>query len=148
MHAADDFYYDMIAQVKLDRWSRGRVVLLGDAGYCASPISGMGTTLALVGAYNLAGAITQHPKDIPAAFEQYEQVMRPVVAKAQKLAPGAPHVFNPETAWGIWFMHAIFWLLGASGIVNVIAKYVGPPANKVPVEDYGFKQLEEWQELR
>ncbi|KAL1296813.1 hypothetical protein AAFC00_004439 [Neodothiora populina] len=59
MYAADDFYYDMVAQVKMDKWSKGRVVLLADAGYCASPISGMGTTLALVGGYNLAGALTR-----------------------------------------------------------------------------------------
>ncbi|KAK0285247.1 hypothetical protein LTR35_005449 [Friedmanniomyces endolithicus] len=102
MLKADDFYYDMIAQVKMEKWSKGRVVLLGDAGYCASPISGMGTTLAFNGAYNLAGAITQHPNDVPAALATYEIKMRPIVDLAQRLPLGgqAPYIINLETAWG------------------------------------------------
>ena len=54
---ASDFYLDSMGQVKLDRWSRGRVVLLGDAGYCPTPLTGLGTSLALVGAYILAGEL-------------------------------------------------------------------------------------------
>jgi 2-polyprenyl-6-methoxyphenol hydroxylase-like FAD-dependent oxidoreductase len=54
---ADDFYFDSFAQVQMDSWSSGRVTLCGDAGYCASPLRGMGTGLALVGAYILAGEL-------------------------------------------------------------------------------------------
>ena len=54
---ADDFYFDAFAQVHMPTISRGRVTLAGDAGYCASPLSGMGTSLALVGAYVLAGEL-------------------------------------------------------------------------------------------
>src|SRR5579875_215440 len=54
---ADDFHFDAFAQVHMDAWSAGRVTLVGDAGYCASPLSGMGTSLALVGAYVLAGEL-------------------------------------------------------------------------------------------
>ena len=54
---ADDFYFDSFAQVHMPSWSSGRVTLAGDAGYCASPLSGMGTSLALVGAYILAGEL-------------------------------------------------------------------------------------------
>ena len=54
---AEDFYFDAFAQVHMDNWSSGRVTLVGDAGYCASPLSGMGTSLALVGAYVLAGEL-------------------------------------------------------------------------------------------
>ncbi|KAI1614666.1 oxidoreductase [Exophiala viscosa] len=144
MEAADDFYYAMVAQVKMDKWSNGRVVLLGDAGYCASPISGMGTTLAMVGAYNLAGALTRFPSDHTAAFAEYEEKMRPVVERAQKLAPGAPYVLAPETAWGIWVLHAFCLMINYSRIGLLLAMIWGPPANAVPVEDYGFKQLAEW----
>ncbi|MFF2145721.1 FAD-dependent monooxygenase [Kitasatospora sp. NPDC058190] len=56
---APDLYCDSMAQIHLDHWSRGRIVLLGDAGYCASPLSGQGTSLALVGAYVLADALTR-----------------------------------------------------------------------------------------
>ena len=54
---AGDFYFDSFAQMHMRSWSSGRVTLVGDAGYCASPLSGMGTSLALVGAYVLAGEL-------------------------------------------------------------------------------------------
>lgn len=145
MMATDDFYYSMVAQIKMEKWSKGRVVLLGDAGYCASPISGMGTTLALNGAYSLAGAISQNPADLTTAFAEYEKKMRPTVDRAQKLFPGAPHIMNPETAWGITLMSTILYLFYASGFVKLLFMFVGPPANAVSVEDYGFKQLPEME---
>src|SRR6185437_10006037 len=89
---ADDFYFDAFVQVHMDRWSSGRVTLVGDAGYCASPLSGMGTSLALVGAYVLAGELG--PADefgaerLPAALGRYETVLRPYVNTCQKLPNG------------------------------------------------------------
>ncbi|MFG2717880.1 FAD-dependent monooxygenase [Streptomyces sp. NPDC048416] len=91
--AAPDFYSDAMAQIRLDQWSRGRVVLLGDAGCCASPLSGQGTSLALVGAYVLAGALGQGSGDHRAAFARYEARLRPFAALNQALAtenPGGP----------------------------------------------------------
>ncbi|KAK1086635.1 hypothetical protein LTR33_001468 [Friedmanniomyces endolithicus] len=148
MLKADDFYYDMIAQVKMEKWSKGRVVLLGDAGYCASPISGMGTTLAFNGAYNLAGAITQYPNDLPAALATYETKMRPIVDLAQRLPLGgqAPYIINLETAWGIWIRNRILWLIALSGIVELASRFAGPPADKVKAEEFGLSQSEEWME--
>ncbi|KAF2209045.1 hypothetical protein CERZMDRAFT_47912 [Cercospora zeae-maydis SCOH1-5] len=148
MEVADDFYYDMIAQVKMSKWSRGRVVLLGDAGYCASPISGMGTTLALNGAYSLAGALTHHPHDHAAAFEEYENSMRPLVERAQALPLGGRvhYLINPETVWGVWILHLLCWFFTWSGIGMLLARYQGPPANAVPIQEHGFTQASEWRE--
>ncbi|MEU0272839.1 FAD-dependent monooxygenase [Streptomyces sp. NPDC006307] len=92
---APDFYCDALAQIRMDRWSRGRTVLLGDAGYCASPFSGQGTSLALVGAYILADALAGQAagEDHRTAFARYESAMRPFVAANQALAtenPGGP----------------------------------------------------------
>ncbi|MFG3495429.1 FAD-dependent monooxygenase [Streptomyces sp. NPDC047928] len=90
---ADDFFCDAIAQIRMDHWSRGRVTLLGDAGYCPSPLSGQGTSLALVGAYVLADALAKAGGDHVAGFAAYEERMRPFVALNQALAtenPGAP----------------------------------------------------------
>ena len=148
MNAADDFYYDMIAQVKMQKWSKGRVVLLGDAAYCASPISGMGTTLGLTGAYNLAGALTQHPNDPEAAFSQYEQAVRPTVEKAQKQPPGKMTMMAPETASGIWFLYMFMSFIMWTRLPTLIIKYAGPPANDVPVEDFGFRELEDWKDYQ
>jgi 2-polyprenyl-6-methoxyphenol hydroxylase-like FAD-dependent oxidoreductase len=101
----------------------------------------MGTTLALSGAYNLAGALTRHYGDHTAAFAEYEEKMKPVVERAQKLVPGAPYIFAPETAWGIWVMHVILVIIHYSGLALLMAMRWGPPANAVPVEEYGFEQL-------
>jgi 2-polyprenyl-6-methoxyphenol hydroxylase-like FAD-dependent oxidoreductase len=93
MWKAPDFYFDAMAQIKIDEWSRGRVVLLGDAGYCASPLSGQGTSLALVGAYLLAAELAAAGGDHAGAFAGYERRMRPFVAVNQALVtenPGGP----------------------------------------------------------
>ncbi|MFD8011511.1 FAD-dependent monooxygenase [Streptomyces sp. NPDC058955] len=90
---APDFYCDAMAQIRMDQWSRGRVTLLGDAGYCPSPLSGQGTSLALVGAYVLADCLGRDGGDHGTAFARYEQRMRPFVGLNQALAtenPGGP----------------------------------------------------------
>lgn len=71
----------------MDRWAAGRVALAGDAAYCASPASGQGTSLALVGAYVPAGELAAAHGDHLAAFDRYEQLMRPFVAANQRLGP-------------------------------------------------------------
>jgi 2-polyprenyl-6-methoxyphenol hydroxylase-like FAD-dependent oxidoreductase len=88
MFAADVFYFDAMAQIHLDRWSAGRVVLVGDAGYCASPLSGQGTSLALVGAYVLAQELGRAGHE--EAFAAYERRLRPFVALNQALATENP----------------------------------------------------------
>ncbi|MET9961771.1 FAD-dependent monooxygenase [Streptomyces sp. NPDC006326] len=90
---APDFYCDAMAQIRMDHWSRGRVALLGDAGYCPSPLSGQGTSLALVGAHVLADCLARAHGDHRAAYSRYEQRMRPFVTLNQALAtenPGGP----------------------------------------------------------
>jgi 2-polyprenyl-6-methoxyphenol hydroxylase-like FAD-dependent oxidoreductase len=78
---ADDFYLDSISQIELPRWSAGRVALIGDAASCPAPSSGQGTSLALVGAYMLAGELAEAGGDHTAAFAAYETAMRPYVDK-------------------------------------------------------------------
>ena len=101
MRTAPDFFFDAMAQVRLDRWSAGRVALVGDAGYCASPLTGLGTSLALVGAYVLAGELAAADGDHAAAFARYEEVMRPYVEEAQKLPPGGVSGYAPNTRFEI-----------------------------------------------
>ncbi|GAA4092028.1 FAD-dependent monooxygenase [Nonomuraea soli] len=88
MADAPDFYYDSLSQVRMDSWHAGRVALIGDAAYCASPASGQGTSLALVGAYVLAGELKRAAGDHTAAFPAYEARMRPFVEANQALGTG------------------------------------------------------------
>ncbi|MDZ5443916.1 FAD-dependent monooxygenase [Micromonospora sp. 4G57] len=86
MWAAPDFYFDSMSQVRMDRWSTGRIALVGDAAYGPSPASGQGTSLSLVGAYVLATSLAAAPDDPGAGFADYERRMRPFVAANQGLA--------------------------------------------------------------
>jgi 2-polyprenyl-6-methoxyphenol hydroxylase-like FAD-dependent oxidoreductase len=97
MWDAPDFYFDSICQVHVDMWSRGRVTLLGDAGYCGSPLTGMGTSMALVGAYVLAGELATGRGDHQAAFARYQEVMRDYVKQCQTLPPGGVKGFAPQS---------------------------------------------------
>ncbi|MYU23201.1 FAD-dependent monooxygenase [Streptomyces sp. SID8352] len=83
MRTSPFFYSQEIAQVRTDTWSKGRVVLAGDAAHCTSPYSGMGVSGGLVGAHVLAGEINRHPGDLPTALANYDSVLRPFVNKIQ-----------------------------------------------------------------
>ncbi|MFD9336175.1 FAD-dependent monooxygenase [Streptomyces sp. NPDC060028] len=101
MRTSPDFFFDSMGQVRLDSWSRGRVALLGDAGYCATPLTGLGTSLALVGAYVLAGELAAAEGDHGVAFRRYDTVMRPYVSRAQQLPPGGAAGYAPSGRVGI-----------------------------------------------
>lgn len=100
-YRTEDFYLDALAQVHAPVWSRGRVALVGDAAYCPSPLTGLGTSLALVGAYVLAGELATQP-DHRVALRKYEQIVRPYVATGQKLPPGGIRSYAPQTRLAIW----------------------------------------------
>jgi 2-polyprenyl-6-methoxyphenol hydroxylase-like FAD-dependent oxidoreductase len=97
MAEADDFYFDSVSQVRLDRWSAGRVALIGDAGYAAGP-GGNGTGTAVIAAYVLAGELAAARGDYQAAFDRYERLLRPYVARGQKQARGGRDFLAPATA--------------------------------------------------
>ncbi|MFL6126099.1 FAD-dependent monooxygenase [Actinophytocola sp.] len=93
MPAATDFYFDELSQITMPSWSTGRVTLVGDAGYCASPMSGRGTSQALLGAYVLAGELStqdSHEK----ALAEYEHALRDYVAAAHELGRQARDSFT------------------------------------------------------
>ncbi len=109
LDSAPDFYMQHIQQVKMFHWSKGRVVCLGDAAYAPTPITGMGTPLAIVGAYILAGEISKleggaHPS---IAFEGFEKILRPHVEKVQALPSFIPGLVHPRTAWRIWILQSV-----------------------------------------
>ncbi|HET6552549.1 MAG TPA: FAD-dependent monooxygenase [Dyella sp.] len=79
MHVTDQFYCNELAQIRMPNWSKGRVVLAGDAAHCASPFSGQGTSLALVGAFVLGRELARHADRPELACAAYEASMRPFV---------------------------------------------------------------------
>ncbi|MEY2229257.1 MULTISPECIES: FAD-dependent monooxygenase [Streptomyces] len=127
MDGATDFYFDSLSQVRMDRWSTGRVVLLGDAAYCASPASGQGTGLALVGAYVLAGELAAAGGRHSAALAAYEREMRPFVERNQKLGPANIKRMVLRSAGQVRMSMAVLSLLGRlPGKDRLMAKAVEP----------------------
>ena len=108
---SDDFYLQEMAQAKCKTWSKGRVVLVGDTAYGPSPISGNGTTAAIIGSYVLAAEIIKHQDDHRAAFTAYEATLRPWIEDIQKIFPGAPDIGLPETQGGIGVLHTFLSVL-------------------------------------
>jgi 2-polyprenyl-6-methoxyphenol hydroxylase-like FAD-dependent oxidoreductase len=81
-----DFCFDKVCRIRMPSWTKGRVAIVGDAGYCASPAAGMGGSLAIVGAPTLADAFQKHHGNFEAAFQEYNDSLRPFVEDVQAQA--------------------------------------------------------------
>jgi 2-polyprenyl-6-methoxyphenol hydroxylase-like FAD-dependent oxidoreductase len=138
MNQAPDFYFDSVSQVKMDRWSKGRSVLLGDAAYCASPLSGMGTGMAVVGAYILAGELMEADGDPGVAFERYEHLMRNFVKQCQQLADGGTDWFVPRTRFRLWLSNQMWRVLPYTPWKNMMIEVPLKIGNSIPLKDYHY----------
>ncbi|MBF8192647.1 FAD-dependent monooxygenase [Nonomuraea sp. K274] len=96
------FYFDSITQLRLDSWSRGRVTLVGDAGYCPGPAVGGSTSLAVVGAYILAGELAAHGGDHTRAFPSYEAEIGEYARRSREFAIGAAKRIVPGSRFDLW----------------------------------------------
>ncbi|MFB4281415.1 FAD-dependent monooxygenase [Nonomuraea sp. MTCD27] len=99
---APAFYMDSITQLRLDTWSRGRVTLVGDAGYCPGPAVGGSTSLAVVGAYVLAGELAAHGGDHTRAFPAYEAELGEYVRRSRAFAVRAARGIVPGSRFDLW----------------------------------------------
>lgn len=96
LRRADDLYFDTVSQIRMPRWSKGCVALVGDSAFAPSFLSGQGTSLAIVGAYVLAGELASH-EDPADAFASYERIARPFVEANQDLALQGGSSLLPRT---------------------------------------------------
>lgn len=112
MDTAFDFYFDTVSQIQMDNWSKGRVTLVGDACDCPSLLSGQGSTLAMVGAYILAGELKEADGNYKAAYANYQRLFKPFIDKKQKIAQSFSKSLVPQSWLGIWmrnmFMNLMF----------------------------------------
>ncbi|GLZ51593.1 FAD-dependent monooxygenase [Actinomycetospora sp. NBRC 106378] len=135
--ALDDapMYVDAVAQVRLDRWSSGRRVLLGDAAWATGPF-GTGTTLALTGAHVLAGELDRNA-DHRVALQRYEEVMRPFVAEAQNVNPRMIRAVNPGSRAALVAQQSVLRTVATlqrwTGLAD---RLFSPPADQVELPDY------------
>lgn len=135
MAKAEDLYFDTLSQVHMDSWSTGRVVLLGDAAWCAGP-GGSGTGMAMMGANVLAGELAAANGDHAAAFAAYEKLLRPAARIGQKQGKGAGGFLAPLDAKKIAKRDKIYKMLTrklAGGFFNWLTARA---ANAVEYKEY------------
>jgi 2-polyprenyl-6-methoxyphenol hydroxylase-like FAD-dependent oxidoreductase len=111
-----DVYFDAVSRVRLDAWSRGRIVLVGDAASCVS-LLGEGSSMAIVGATTLAQALSSDPDDPAAAFRRYEQVHRQRLRWRHRGIAITSHLLVPATGLGTAARNSAFriWAALAAG---------------------------------
>jgi 2-polyprenyl-6-methoxyphenol hydroxylase-like FAD-dependent oxidoreductase len=101
LHRASSIYFDTVSQIVLDRWSNGRVVLLGDAAWCLSLFSGAGAAMALTGA-DLLGSLLHRLPDVPAALTAWESELRPRTDRRQQAGRRNAAHFVPAGRFQVW----------------------------------------------
>ncbi|MFI0420092.1 FAD-dependent monooxygenase [Spongiactinospora sp. 9N601] len=136
MWDSPDFYFDAIGQVHMDTWTTGRTALLGDAAYSPSPLSGMGSGLALVGAYVLAGELATARGDHRTAFRAYEQEMREYAEKCMKMGQGVSKFMVPQSRTMAWFLRQNYKLMPYLPGKSLMAKGARKTAESIPLKPY------------
>jgi len=140
------FYFDSITQLRMDTWSRGRVTLVGDAGYCPGPAVGGSTSLAVLGAYVLAGELAEAGGDHGRAFAAYEREMADIVRGSRALALGAAKSIIPSSRLGVWALVQGARLVSAlpGGVSRAVARLNSRGIrvhDSMPVKDYAAHEV-------
>lgn len=133
---AEDLYFDVVSQVRMPAWSRGRVALIGDAAACISLLGGEGTGLAMTEAYVMAGELLRAHGDYRRAFPAYEARLRPLIARKQKAATGLINFFAARTHAGIWLRNMGIRAMNLPWLTRLIAGRSVRDAFELP--EYGL----------
>ena len=111
LEGATNIYFDSVSQVRMNRWTKGRTALVGDAAACVSLMAGEGTGLAIAEAYVLAGELHACGGDYATAFARYEQRLMPFLTQKQRAAAKFAASFAPKTAAGIALRNQVTQLM-------------------------------------
>jgi 2-polyprenyl-6-methoxyphenol hydroxylase-like FAD-dependent oxidoreductase len=135
METADDFYMSRTALVRLPKWTNNRCALLGDAAYATF---GVATSLAIEGAYMLAGELSKinSSKDVPDALERYEQVFRSEVVDMGDVPSIFPQLAMPQTGWGLTIRNALIWTVCKSSIYKIFQRPSASKNTRLPSYDW------------
>lgn len=130
----NDFYFDSVSQIKMNQWTKDRIALVGDASSCPSLLSGQGSTMAMVGAYVLAGELKEAGGNYKTAFKKYEDIMKPLIESKQKLAQSFAGKLIPKSKWGIWLRNRFCNIMFSSFVIKWFVKnYM---TDKIQLKDY------------
>ncbi|HWA61282.1 MAG TPA: FAD-dependent oxidoreductase [Caulobacteraceae bacterium] len=138
LDAAEDLYFDTVDQVRLAHWWKGRVALVGDAAYCPSLLAGEGASMAMAGAYVLAGELAAAPDRPHAAFNAYQKRLQSFLERKQDGARRLGGWFAPKTRLGLLFRDQMTRLASVPGLTKPLAGALLPEPMTLP--DYEFMQ--------
>ena len=113
-----ELYFDRVSQIRMEKWSRGRVALVGDAAFCVSLMAGQGSALAMTGAYVLAGELASAGGGHEEAFGQYEARLRSFMASKQRAAERFAAAFAPRTRWGLFLRNQVIRATTIPGVAR------------------------------
>jgi 2-polyprenyl-6-methoxyphenol hydroxylase-like FAD-dependent oxidoreductase len=136
MDQAGDIYFDRVSQIRMPRWSQGRIALVGDAAACVSLLAGEGTGLAMAEAYFLAGELENSGGDHISAFASYQERLMPLLKRKQASAAKLGSSFAPKSAWGIVLRNQASRLLQIPFLANALIGRV--MRDDIELPDYGF----------
>jgi 2-polyprenyl-6-methoxyphenol hydroxylase-like FAD-dependent oxidoreductase len=136
MAGARSIYFDRVSQIRMDRWTKGRTALVGDAAACVSLMAGEGTGLAMAEAYVLAGELCNCGGDHGAAFARYEERMMPFLKRKQEPAARFASLLTPKTALGLAFRNFVMRMLRLPFLADFLIGRAFRDEIKIP--DYGF----------
>jgi 2-polyprenyl-6-methoxyphenol hydroxylase-like FAD-dependent oxidoreductase len=125
MQASRDVYFDSVSRVRLDTWSRGRVVLVGDAANSVS-LFGEGSSMAICGAATLAEAIAADSSDLAATLRRYEHIHRRRIAPHHRGVSVAAHLLVPATQPELALRNALFRASAAAATLSAALRRGGP----------------------
>ena len=130
-------YFDRVSQIRLDRWTKGRTALVGDAAACVSLMAGEGSSLAMAEAYILAGELRNCGGDYGTAFARYQQQLMPFLKRKQQSVVKSASSLAPKTAFGIRFRNLAVRLMRR--LPFVVDFFIGRQLrDQVQLPDYGF----------
>jgi 2-polyprenyl-6-methoxyphenol hydroxylase-like FAD-dependent oxidoreductase len=136
MEELSGVYFDRVSQIRMDRWTKGRTALIGDAAACVSLLAGEGTELAMAEAYVLAGEPRTCGGDYSAAFVRYQERMMPFLQRKQESAAKFAYSFAPKSAFGVTFRNLVSRLLRVPAFADF---FIGRDLrDDIRLPDYGF----------
>jgi 2-polyprenyl-6-methoxyphenol hydroxylase-like FAD-dependent oxidoreductase len=135
----NDLYFDRVSQIRMPKWSQGRIALVGDAAYCVSLVAGQGSALAMTGAYVLSGELARVCGRHVEAFANYENVLRAFIGSKQRGAKRFAAAFAPKTPWGLFLRNQV---IRATAIPEIAGLAFGRDIiDKLQLPDYPWVRL-------
>ena len=136
-----ELYFDSVSQIRMERWSKGRVALIGDAAFCVSLAAGQGSALAMISAYVLAGELANARGRHEEAFGKYEASLRDYIGGKQKGAERFAAAFAPRTRWGQGLRNLVIRTFAIPGLARLAVGRDITDALRLP--DYDWRAIDE-----